>query len=398
MTVTGPWQRTARAAGLLGADGTMAPTIFAAMSALATERGAINLGQGFPDEDPPAEVAEAAREAIARGVNQYPPGRGMAVLREAIATHQRHWYGLSWDAGTEVLVTAGATEALAATLLAFVNAGDEVVVVEPYYDAYAALVGLAGGRLVPVPARAPDFLPDPERLAAAITDRTAVVLLNTPHNPTGAMLPDATIELVLERAERHDALVVADEVYEHLTFTRPHRSLATFPGGRERGLTISSAAKSLNVTGWKIGWITARPELLEAVLAVKQFLTFVNGAPFQPAVALGLGLPDDWFAAAAARLDGRRARITTALETAGFVVNRPDGSYFQIADGSPLGLTDAVAACHRLADEVGVVAIPVSAFLADPRDRSAASLLRFAACKTDAVIDEAAQRLAGFRA
>ncbi|MFT4108619.1 aminotransferase class I/II-fold pyridoxal phosphate-dependent enzyme [Propionicimonas sp.] len=398
MTSPGPWRRTARAAGLLGADGSIAPTIFATMSALAARSGAINLGQGFPDEGPPGLVADAATAAIARGANQYPPGRGIAELRAAIAAHQAHWYDLAWDPDTEVLVTAGATEALAAILLALVDRDDEVVVVEPYYDAYAAVVGLAGGRLVPVPARAPDFLPDPERLAAAITDRTAVVLLNSPHNPTGAMLPDVTVELVLAAAQRHDAIVVADEVYEHLTFGRPHRSLATFPGGRERGITVSSAAKSLNVTGWKIGWVTARADLIDAVLAVKQFLTYVNGAPFQPAVAVGLALPDEWFHAAAQRLDRRRSVITAALERAGFTVNRPDGTYFQIADGASLGLTDAVATCHRLVEEAGVVAIPVGAFLADPRDPSAASLLRFAACKTDPVITEAAARLADFRA
>ena len=393
-----PWQRTARAAGLLGADGDLAPSIFAKMSALAVQHGAINLGQGFPDEGPPLMVQEAARQAIADGANQYPPGRGIPALRQAIAQHQRHWYGLDWDPEAEVLVTAGATEALAATLLAFVGTGDEVVVIEPYYDSYAAITGLAGGRLVPVPARAPSFLPDPDDLARAVTDRTRIILLNSPHNPTGAVLPAATVRLALELAERHDALVVADEVYEHLVFAGPHLSLAEFPGGRERGVTISSAAKSLNVTGWKIGWLTARPGLLEPILAVKQFLTFVNGAPFQPAVALGLGLPDEVFAEAAARLDARRQVITDALRGVGLWVNQPAGSYFQIADGAALGLSDGVETCRRLIEEVRVVAIPVSAFLADPGDPGASSLVRFAACKTDSVIAEAARRLAGFRA
>lgn len=375
----------------------LSPTIFAEMSALAVELGAINLGQGFPDEDPPPAVAEAARDAIARGVNQYPPGRGIEPLREAVAAHQSHWYGLEWDPHREVLVTAGATEALAATLLAFVEAGDEVVVIEPFYDAYAAVVGLAGGRLVPIPARPPSFLPDPDRLVAAVTDRTAIILLNTPHNPTGAVLPDDTVRLALELAERHDALVVTDEVYEHLVFTGRHRSLAEFPGGRERGITISSAAKTLNVTGWKIGWVTARPDLIDAVLTVKQYLTYVNGAPFQPAVAVGLGLPDEFFFTAASCLDRRRLVLAAALRAAGFEVHDASATYFQIADAAPLGFADAVTACRRLAEVAGVVAIPVSAFLANPADPSGRTLVRFAACKRDGVIAEAGERLAAFR-
>jgi N-succinyldiaminopimelate aminotransferase len=397
VTSTPPWRRTASAAGLLDPTGVLSPTIFAEMSAMAVELGAINLGQGFADEDPPTAVAETARDAIAHGANQYPPGRGIVPLRQAIAGHQQHWYGLNWDPHREVLVTAGATEALAATLLAFVEPGDEVVVVEPYYDAYAAVVGLAGGRLVPVPARPPSFLPDPDRLAAAVTDHTAIILLNSPHNPTGAILPDNTVQFALELAERHDALVVTDEVYEHLVFTGRHRSLAEFPGGRERGITISSAAKSLSVTGWKIGWVTARPELVDAVLTVKQFLTYVNGAPFQPAVAVGLGLPDDFFAEAARRIDRRRLVLAAALRKAGLDVYDSAGTYFQVADAAPLGFTDAVTACRRLAETAGVVAIPVSAFLADPTDPSARTLVRFAACKSDEVIAEAAARLAVFR-
>lgn len=397
MTSNPPWQRTARAAGLLDPAGVLSPTVFAEMSALAVDLGAINLGQGFPDEDPPPAVSGAARDAIARGANQYPPGRGIEPLREAIAAHQRHWYGLEWDPARDVLVTAGATEALASILLALVGAGDEVVVVEPYYDAYAAVVGLAGGRLVPVPVLPPSFLPDPGRFAAAVTDRTAIILLNSPHNPTGAILPDDIVRLALELAERHDALVVTDEVYEHLVFTGRHRSLAEFPGGRERGITVSSAAKSLNVTGWKIGWLTARPDLVDAVLTVKQYLTYVNGAPFQPAVAVGLGLPDEFFIEAAKSLGRRRLTLAAALRAAGFEVFDSAGTYFQVADAAPLGFTDAVTACRRLAEAAGVVAIPVSAFLADPQDADRRTLIRFAACKRDDVIARAAERLAAFR-
>ncbi|WP_255447298.1 aminotransferase class I/II-fold pyridoxal phosphate-dependent enzyme [Schumannella soli] len=392
-----PWQRTVRAAGLLGPDGVARPTIFAEMSALAAERGALNLGQGFPDEDGPAEVLEAARQAISDGANQYPPGRGIAPLRQAIADHQKRFRGLDWDADREVLVTAGATEALSASLLAFVDRGDDVVVIEPFYDSYAALVGLAGGRLVPVPARAPDFLPDPDELRAAVTDRTAVILINTPHNPTGAILPDSTLQLLVELAEKHDAVIVSDEVYEHLVFERRHRSIGEFPGARGRAITVSSAAKTFSVTGWKIGWITAAPELVDAVLAVKQFLTYVNGAPFQPAVAVGLALPEAYFRGEAEKLRARRDELTAALESVGFAVNRPGGSYFLVADGAPIGLHDGVTTARRLVDEVGVVGIPVSAFtVAEHRD-DFASLLRFTFAKSAATVTAASRQLESFR-
>ena len=286
-----PWTRAARGALLLGEDGIPRPTIFAEMSALASATGALNLGQGFPDEDGPAEVLEAAREAIASGVNQYPPGLGMPVLREAIAEHQRRFYGLQVDPDREVLVTVGATEALAATILAFVEEGDEVVTLEPVYDSYAAVIALAGGRHVPVPLRAPDFQPDPDELRAAVGDRTRIILLNTPHNPTGAILDPAFLDLAIELAHRHDAIVVTDEVYEHLVFDgRVHVPAATRPGAAGRVISISSAGKTFSTTGWKIGWLTASPELRDAVLAVKQFLSYVGGAPFQPAIARGLGL------------------------------------------------------------------------------------------------------------
>lgn len=394
-----PWQRAARGAGLLGADGALTPTIFGVMSALAAEHGAINLGQGFPDEDGPAEVLEAAREAIAGGVNQYPPARGILPLREAIATHQQERYGIHLDPERQVLVTAGATEGIAASLLALVDDGDEVVTIEPYYDAYAGLIGLAGGRHVVVPTSFPDFRPDHDRLRAAIGSRTRVILLNSPHNPTGAMLDRATLELIVELAERHDAVIVSDEVYEHLTFGTAHTPVAALPGAAERTITVSSAAKTLSVTGWKIGWITAPAPLVDAVLAVKQFLTYVNGAPFQPAVALGLTLLDTWVPALRAQLDGNRGALTAALECAGFAVNRPAGTYFLVADGAPAGMPDARVAARRLVEEAGVVSIPVSAFVradagTDADTEGYRSLLRFAYCKRPAVIAEASARIA----
>ena len=390
-----PWQRTAAGAGLLDADGRIAATIFAEMSALAARTGAINLGQGFPDEDGPAEVLEAARKAIADGVNQYPPGIGMPVLREAIAAHQRRWYGLEVDAASEVLVTAGATEALAATLLAFVDAGDEVVTFEPYYDAYAALVARAGGVHRTVPLRFPDWRPDPAELEAAVTDRTRVILVNSPHNPTGAVLDRETLEHVVRLAERHDAIIVTDEVYEHLTFGARHIPVATLPGAWERTVSISSGGKTFSTTGWKIGWVTAPAPLVTAVLAVKQYLTFVNGAPFQPAIATGLGLPDAFFADAAAELGAKRDLLAGGLEAAGFAVSRPEAGYFVVADAAPLGYRDGAVLCRELPERAGVVGVPVSAFVHPDRQDAYRSLVRFAFCKRHAVLEDASARLAG---
>lgn len=396
MTDPAPWSRAASGALLLDASGRLAPTIFAEMTALATATGAVNLGQGFPDADGPAEVLEAAREAISAGVNQYPPGRGLPVLREAVATHQERFYGLSADPDREVLVTAGATEGLAAVLLAFVEQGDEVVAFEPFYDAYGALVGLAGGTLRTVPLRRPDFRPDPDELRAAFSDRTRVVLVNDPHNPTGAVLDAETRALVVELAERHDALVVTDEVYEHLLFDgRRHVPLATLPGAAERTLTLSSAGKTFSVTGWKVGWLTGPAELVERVLTVKQYLTYAGGAPFQPAVAVGLGLPDAFYADLARSLQGRRDLLAAGLTAAGFDVAPSAGTYFVVADAAPLGHQDAAELCRRLPALAGVVGVPVSAFCHADLAREHASLVRFAACKRVDVLERAVAGLAG---
>jgi N-succinyldiaminopimelate aminotransferase len=313
----GAWKRTAAGAGLLSSGGEVAPTIFAEMSALAARTGAINLGQGFPDEDGPAEVLEAARDAIAHGVNQYPPGRGIADLRQAIAEHQQRFYGMRLDPDRDVVVTAGATEAIAATVLALIDGpDDEVVVFEPYYDEYAACVALAGATMRTVPLRWPDFQPDLERLAEAVTDRTRIILVNDPHNPTGAVFSREVLEEIVRLAHRHDALIVTDEVYEHLTFGVPHVPIATLPGAWERTLTISSAGKTFSVTGWKIGWVTGPAELVDAVLTVKQFLTYVNGAPFQPAIATGLRLDDDFFHGIARTLSRKRDVLVDGLRAA----------------------------------------------------------------------------------
>ncbi|MGO1921718.1 MAG: aminotransferase class I/II-fold pyridoxal phosphate-dependent enzyme, partial [Microbacterium sp.] len=278
--IPGAWRRTAAGAGLLSPDGVIAPTIFAEMSASAVRTGAINLGQGFPDEDGPAEVLEAARDAISQGLNQYPPGRGNPDLLAAISEHQHRFYGLEVDPETSVIVTAGATEALTATLLALIDSpDDEVVVFEPYYDSYAAAVALAGARLRTVPLLRPDFQPDLEVLAASVTDRTRIILVNDPHNPTGVVFSPEVQAEVVRLAEKHDAVIVTDEVYEHLTFAGPHVPLATLPGAAERTLTISSAGKTFSATGWKVGWVHGPADLITAVLTVKQYLTFANGSP-----------------------------------------------------------------------------------------------------------------------
>ena len=394
--VAGPWRRAAAGAGLLAADGSIATTVFSEMTALAARTGAINLGQGAPDEDGPPELLAAARQAIADGVNQYPPGRGMPALREAIARHQARFYGVAVDPEAEVLVTVGATEALAATLLALVEPGDDVVVLEPYYDSYAAIIALAGARLVPVPLEWPTWGVDHDRLRAAVTGRTRVILVNDPHNPTGAVLDTATRQLVVELAARHDAVIVTDEVYEHLRFDGAHVPMATLPGAAERTVTVSSAGKTFSATGWKIGWLVAPAPLLTAILTVKQFLTYAGGSPFQPAVAAALDLPDAYFTGIAADLAAKRDLLADGLRAAGLEVSMPAGSYFVVADARPLGGDDAVAFVHRLATAAGVVGIPVSAFAATP-DRYA-GLVRFAFCKRPEVLRDAVRRLAAFGA
>ncbi|HEX6917559.1 MAG TPA: aminotransferase class I/II-fold pyridoxal phosphate-dependent enzyme, partial [Phycicoccus sp.] len=311
-------------------------TIFATMSALATEHDAINLGQGFPDTDGPAEVLEAAVDAIRSGRNQYPPGPGVPELLEAVARHQDRFYGLSVDPRSEVLVTVGATEAIAATVLALVRPGDEVVTFEPYYDSYAATVALAGGVRRTSVLRFPDFAVDEESLRAAFSQRTRLVLLNTPHNPTGKVFTREELELVCRLAVEHDAWVVTDEVYELLTFDGSrHVPVATLPGMWERTLTISSAGKTFSATGWKVGWVSGPAEAVAAVRAVKQFLTYVGSGPFQPAVATGLGLPDAVFAGMAGTLQDRRDRLVEGLTRAGLTVSLPHGGYFVVADAAP---------------------------------------------------------------
>ncbi|MDJ0337512.1 aminotransferase class I/II-fold pyridoxal phosphate-dependent enzyme [Cryobacterium sp. PH31-O1] len=393
-TISGAWRRTARGAGLLAEDGSVAASIFAEMSALALRTSAINLGQGFPDEDGPALVLEAARQAISNGMNQYPPGRGQPVLLDAISRHQQRFYGLTVDPGSEILVTAGATEALAATILALLEPGDEVVTFEPFYDAYGGLIGLGGGIHRTVPLQAPDFQPDLDALRAAVTDRTRLIIVNDPHNPTGAVFPLATLELIVELAHRHDAIIVTDEVYEHLTFGAPHIPIATLPGARERTVTISSGGKTFSLTGWKVGWLSAPAAIVTAILAVKQFLTYVNAAPFQPAIAVGLDLPDAYFAKIAAEMQHKRNVLATGLQAAGFDISLPQGSYFIVADATPLGYSDGADLCRRLPELAGVVAVPVTAFCSPTHRLEYAPLVRFAYCKKESLLEQASAQLA----
>lgn len=362
-------------------------TIFAEMSALAVRTGSVNLGQGFPDTDGPASLLEAAVAAIRTGHNQYPPGIGTPELRTAVSEHQRRHYGLDFDPDTEVLVTAGATEAIAAAVTALAGPGDEVIMFEPYYDSYAASVALGGAarRCVTLQHDGQRWTFTPEALAAAITPRTRAILLNTPHNPTGKVFTPDELETVAALARQHDLVVIADEVYEHLTFDgRRHVPIATLPAMRERTVTISSAGKTFSVTGWKIGWVCAVPELLSAVRTVKQFLTYVNGAPFQPAVAQALGT--DAVGTVATALQEQRDLFCDGLSALGFDVIRPEATYFATVDVG----RDAVDFCREMPERAGVVAIPSSVFY----DSSAGDhLVRFAFCKRPEVLHEALTRL-----
>jgi N-succinyldiaminopimelate aminotransferase len=379
------------------------PTIFAEMSALAARTGAVNLGQGFPDADGPVSILDDAVAAVRGGQNQYPPGLGVPALLEAVAAHQERFYGLRVDPGTQVLVTAGATEAVAASLLALCETGDEVVVLEPTYDSYTAAITLAGAvqRSVPLLPGPEGATLDPQGLRAAFSPRTRVVLLNTPHNPTGAVLGRADLERVAALAVEFDAVVVTDEVYEHLVFDgATHVPFATLPGMAERTLTVSSAGKTFSVTGWKVGWVSGPAELVAAVRTVKQFLTYVNAGPFQPAVAAALGLPDAFYADLAGDLQRRRDLLIDGLRSAGFAVSVPAGTYFVVADPRPLGFTDGTALCRELPTLTGVVGVPVSAFC-EPGTVAAQAvepLIRFTFCKSDAVLLQACERLQALRA
>ncbi len=370
-------------------------TVFAEMSELAARTGALNLGQGFPDTDGPDAMLDAAVEALRRGANQYSPGQGDAGLRLAIADHQREWWGLDHDPDSGVLVTAGATEAIAATVLALCEPGDEVICFEPFYDSYAACIALAGAVRHLVTLHAEDFAGDITGAIEAVQPgpRARLLLLNSPHNPTGKVFSRRELEAIAKLCREHDLIAVTDEVYEHLVFDGArHVPLATFPGMRERTVTISSAGKTFSCTGWKVGWLCAASPLVDAVAKVKQFLTFTNAAPLQPAVATALRLPRTYFTDLATTLAAKRDRLCAGLEAAGFIVHPPAGTFYVTAEISSFGAEDGVTFCRRLPERCGVVAVPVGAFY-DDQD-AGRTLIRFAFCKKDTVLEEAVSRLA----
>ena len=370
------------------------PTIFSEMSALAVRTGALNLGQGFPDVDGPPSVIAAAVDALEHGANQYAPGIGIAPLRAAIARHQQRHYGLEVDPDREVVVTTGCTEAIAAALLGLIDPGDEVVVLEPYYDSYVAMLTMCGAVRRPVTLRAPEFRLDVDELRAAVTPRTRAILLNTPHNPTGTVLTREELQAVADVAIEHDLVVITDEVYEHLVFDdADHIPLATLPGMWERTLTLSSAGKSYSFTGWKVGWATGPAPLVQAVLAAKQWLTFTSGSPLQPAVAHALDHEPDWPTALARDLQARRDLLCAGLADAGLTPRIPEGTYFATTDISHLGWADGREFCLALPERAGVVAIPTQGFHDDAE--AGRHLVRWAFCKQPDVIVEGVRRLAG---
>ena len=375
-----------------------AVTIFAEMSALAARIGAVNLGQGFPDEDGPPGMLKAAENAIAEGVNQYPPGLGIAPLREAIAAQRKRNFGTEYDPDTEVLVTVGATEAIAASVMGLVEPGSEVLLIEPFYDSYSPVLAMAGceRRAIPMIQDGRGFAIDVDGLRRAVTPKTKALIVNSPHNPTGMVATDDELTALAQLAVDKDLLVITDEVYEHLVFdNRKHVPLANYPGMAERTITISSAAKMFNVTGWKIGWACGPAELIAGVRAAKQYLTYVGGAPFQPAVAHALNTEDAWVSALRDSLQAKRDKLGSALTDLGFEVHDSFGTYFLCADPRPLGFDDSTAFCAQLPEKTGVAAIPMAAFC-DPQSAHAAAwnhLVRFAFCKRDVTLDEAIRRL-----
>lgn len=371
-----------------------ATSIFGEMSNLALQLGAINLGQGFPDTDGPEEVKEIAQAAIRDGRgNQYPPVHGLPDLRAAIAEHQQRFYGLRVDPATEVVVTTGASEAIQSSLLAFAETGDEVIVFEPWFDLYATGIALANAKRVSVPLRPPNFRPDVDALRAAITPATRVLLLNTPHNPTGVVFTIDELQAIAALAIEHDLIVISDEAYEHLWFdNHQHIPIATLPGMAERTVTIGSAGKSFSFTGWKVGWATGPAPLIRAVRAVRQHLSYVSGGPFQYAIAHALRMPDSYYDDFRAQLQHQRDILTDGLTDLGFTTAGSEGTYFLTTDLGPFAdLPDGLAVARELPNRAKVVAIPLQVFC--DHEGIGERALRWAFCKQPAVLREAISRL-----
>ena len=369
-------------------------TIFAEMSALAVKTDSVNLGQGFPDKDGPSEVIEAATSAIQNGLgNQYPPGIGVPELRQAISDHQQRFYGLSYDPDSEILVTAGASEALAAAVLALCETGDEVVTFEPWYDIYGANIAMAGATKKVVTLRPPHYAFEESEFLAALSPKTRLILLNSPHNPTGKVFSREELEFIAKVAVERDLLVVTDEVYEHLVFEGEHIPIASFPGMRERTIAISSGGKTFAFTGWKVGWVCSSPELTSAVRIAKQFLTYVSGGPFQYAIAVGLALGDDYYKNLLSDMKEKRDFLSAGLRSAGFEIFESQGTYFVTADARSVGYSDGLELCWQLPEKVGVVAVPNVVFYDNQEEGQ--HLIRFTFCKSLDVLGEAVHRLQG---
>lgn len=388
-----PWQRSAAGANLLAANGDLSVTIFEEITTLAAKHNAINLGQGFPDTDGPQHFKQQAAHGILGDKNQYAPGSGILPLREAISRHQSRFYSLEVDPAHEIVVTTGATEAIAASILAFVQPGDEVITFEPFYDSYGATIRLAGGIHKTVMLNVPSFQPDLNKLREAFTSRTKMIVLNNPHNPTGAVFDKQVLEEIVFLAQKFDCLILSDEVYEHLTFGVAHTPIATLPGAWHRTLTLSSVGKTFSFTGWKVGWASGPAHLVAAVRTVKQFLSYSSGTAFQPAVAEALDSPTEFFSDFAQDLADRSEVLALGLEAAGMNVYRPRGTYFIVADVAPLGFTDAVDLARKMPESIGVAGIPLSVFCHEEGAKQTRTLLRFAFCKKLELLTEAADRL-----
>lgn len=370
-----------------------ASTIFGEMSALAIQTGSVNLGQGFPDTDGPPEIKEAAKQAIDDGRgNQYPPAHGVPELRHAIAMHQRRFYGISLDADTDVVVGTGASEILGAAILALVDTDDEVVMFEPWFDIYPAAISLARGRRVGIPMRGPGLRPDIDALRDAVTPATRVIIVNSPHNPTGIVFTREELAAIADIAIANDCIVISDEAYEHLWFDdHQHIPISTLPGMFDRTITVGSGGKTFSFTGWKVGWATGPRELIAAVRIVRQHLSYVSGGPFQWAIAEGLALPDQYFRELRTGLSAKRDLLVGGLDALGFGLVPSQGTYYVTTDIRPLGYDDGLAFCADLPHRAGVVAIPHQALCERPE--TGGPYVRWAFCKRPEVLTEAVARL-----